>query len=76
MAKKELYAESEWTRVAPKWKFWNKQERKVISCTKCDWQYPVNRTHHSAMGMHAASFGLSTSLWLHAEKHQPKKKKS
>lgn len=74
MAEKELYTESEWERVAPKWKFWNKQEIKTIHCTKCDWKYLVRRTYNGAMAMHAASFGLQVSLMMHADKHQTKKK--
>lgn len=73
--KKELYEESEWVRVAPNWHFWNKQQVKTISCTKCDFKRTFNRRHRSAVLANLSSQGLMIALRLHATDHAPKKKK-
>ena len=72
--KKEPFIESDWVRVAPNWKFWNKQEIKTISCTNCDWQTSINRKYRGAMAGYAMMFGVKTSIMYHMEKHEKPKK--
>lgn len=74
---KEPYTFTEWTRVAPKWKFWNKQETATISCTakNCEWTTHIHRRHNGALAAHASSWGLQARLILHTDAHKTNKKK-
>jgi len=75
MGKKEPFIESDWVRVAPDWKFWNKQEVKTISCVKCDWKTTINRRHSGAMAGYASMYGTQLSIMMHMDKHAVAKSK-
>jgi len=72
---KELFVESGWVRVAPNWKFWNKQEIKTISCTKCDFKRTFNRIHRGPVLANLSRQGLTMALMLHSTEHPKKKSK-
>lgn len=72
---KDDFVETDWARSAPKWQFWNKQQVKTISCTKCEWSRTMRRIHRSAMSAHLSTWNLSMSLLFHAEEHAKKKAK-
>lgn len=72
----DVFIEGDWSRVEPKWKFWNKQQHKRIWCTKCSWDIYVNRTYYSAMSASLAAMSVGLAMATHSESHESKKKKT